>query len=399
MGNKPGQSRRVAVVYHYFAHYRRPVVFDLISAGKHHYEFLGCDHSFGSGIKIIEDFPEGRFRKTRGWMIGPMLIQPAAVIAAIGTRYDTLILLGDSKWPTTWLAAIIGRARGKRVFFWTHGWLREERGLQRRFRDAFYKIANGLLLYNHRAKDFGVGHGFDKDRLHVIYNSLNTDAQRGVRDTISQEQAQAAREEYFPERADCPILTTVTRLQPDKKIEMLIDAAAELEARGQHVNVLIVGDGPIREQLEERARNAGVSAHFTGAIYDERALGRMFKAADLTIMPGAIGLLVMHSMVYGTPVITHNNFDNQGPESEAIIEGVTGGFFEEGSVESLAAAIEQWIKSPKKLAGGKEQAKDMIDRFYNPQAQVALIDRAVDGKQAEHKDEEFFKGTKPGTAS
>lgn len=372
-------SRRVAVVYHYFAHYRRPVFFEMIEHGEHHYEFLGADHSFGSGIKLTDDFPSGRFRKTRAWWPGPFLIQPGAVLAALGTRYDTLILLGDSKWPTTWLAALVGRIRGKRVLMWTHGWLREESGLQRRFRDCFYKLANALLLYHNRAKSIGIAHGFDPDRMHVIYNSLDTEAQRAVADEITNEQAQQLRKDAFAGAEDTPIVMSVTRLLPEKKLDQLIDAASILKARGTPINLIIAGDGPEREKLGAQAEWLDVRVHFPGAIYDERTLGTMFHAADLTVMPGAIGLLVMHSLVFGTPVVSHDNFDRQGPEYEAIVEGVTGGFFKEDSVESLADAIAKWISDDTVKARGSAEARSVIDRFYNPSTQRKLIDRAVSG--------------------
>jgi len=379
MAEKPAKSRRVAVVYHYFAHYRRPVFFELIDHGEHHYEFIGCDKSFGSGIKLISDFPEGRYRKSMGWNLGPLFIQPAAVIAACSRRYDTLILLGNSKWPTTWLAAIVGRLRGKRVLMWTHGWLREERGIQRRFRDTFYKLAHGLLVYNHRAKEIGIAHGFDPDRVHVIYNSLDTKAQDQVRQSTTADEIQEYRHKQFPGRGGVPVLTTVTRLLPEKRVDMLIEASGMLERRGVPVNVLVIGDGPERERLESQAANAGVHARFTGAIYDEKTLGRAFMATDLTIMPGAIGLLVMHSMAYGTPVLTHDNVDNHGPEFEAIKEGLTGGFFKEKDSGSLADAIERWVSNETETGSGREESRAVIDRFYNPLAQRILIDRAVAG--------------------
>jgi glycosyltransferase involved in cell wall biosynthesis len=361
MGKEAAKSRRVAVVYHYFAHYRRPVFFDLIENSPHHYEFLGCDHAFGSGIKLIEDFPEGRFRKVRGWQPGPFLLQPAVVWAACSSRYDTLVLLGDSKWPTTWLAAAIGRLRGKRVLMWTHGWLREEHGLKRLFRDTFYKLSNGLLLYNRRARAIGISHGFRPEQMHVIYNSLDTESQSHVRDSITGEQVADARSRYFPGRESHPILTTVARLMPAKKIGMLVDAAAILEKQGTPVNVLIVGDGPEKEMLIEKAKSGNVTANITGAIYDEETLGKIFLASELTVMPGPIGLLVMHSLVYGTPMITHDNIDTQMPEFEAIVDGVTGAVFIEDDVESLAEAISKWLNDPSIIQRHKQRSS--IVRF------------------------------------
>ena len=93
-----------------------------------------------------------------------------------------------------WLAAILGRLRGKRVYFWTHGWQQHERGLKALVRNTFYRLAHGLLLYGHYAKMIGLSHGFDPDRMHVIYNSLDYDRQRAVRGSLDADAIAARRE-------------------------------------------------------------------------------------------------------------------------------------------------------------------------------------------------------------
>ena len=59
--------------------------------------------------------------------------------------------------------------------------------------------------------------------------------------------------------------------------------------------------------------------------------------------PGNIGLTAIHSLTYGCPVITHDNFSNQMPEFESIIQGKTGDFFQENDVNSLADTIQKWL--------------------------------------------------------
>ena len=44
------------------------------------------------------------------------------------------------------------------------------------------------------------------------------------------------------------------------------------------------------------------------------------------VSPGNVGLTAIHSLSYGTPVLTHNNFNNQMPEVESIQPGFNGYF-------------------------------------------------------------------------
>ena len=53
----------------------------------------------------------------------------------------------------------------------------------------------------------------------------------------------------------------------------------------------------------------------------------------------------MHSMVFGTPCITHNDFPYQMPEFEAIKEGETGSFFKRDDINDLAKCIEKWFST------------------------------------------------------
>jgi hypothetical protein len=91
----------------------------------------------------------------------------------------------------------------------------------------------------------------------------------------------------------------------------------------------------------------------------------------------------MHSLVYGVPVVTHDDWQTQGPEWEAIVPGKSGSFFRAGDVEDLARAIEYWIARPGPDSAVREQCYALIDRFYNPAFQRRAIDRAVDGTPAD----------------
>lgn len=379
---KKEQTRSVAVVYHYFAHYREPVINELIRGSTHTYHFFGDTQSFDSGIKLTEIDPAS-FTRTKCTQCGPLLFQWSAVKLALSGKYDTLILLGNCKWPTMWLSAIFGRLTGKRVFFWTHGWLRCETGMQAMIRNTFYKIGNGLLLYGHHAKAIGIDYGFSPSKLHVIYNSLDCALQDKARSSLPADARQSTRSQLFPGREAHPVLVNITRLHHYKKLDQLIRAAAKLEESGRAVNVLIVGDGPHKPELEALAQELGVTARFTGAVYGEDELGRMLIASDLAVMPGPIGLLAMHALAYGVPAISHNSFDVQMPEFESIVEGKTGGFFREDDLDSLVETIEhqlgiEWTHEQRMLA-----ARELIERFYNPVSQRMLIDHAVQGEPAD----------------
>jgi glycosyltransferase involved in cell wall biosynthesis len=79
-----------------------------------------------------------------------------------------------------------------------------------------------------------------------------------------------------------------------------------------------------------------------GPSYDERRNGELLYNAIACVVPNYIGLTAIHSLSYGTPVITNDDFDNHGPEYEAIIDNVIGSFFRNNDVNDLVDKIKQW---------------------------------------------------------
>lgn len=375
--------KRVAIIFPYFAHYREPKIHALINDGKHHYEFLGGTSDFGLGIQLVDQFPKNRFRKIVVFKIRSIVFMIGAVWPAISFRYDCIILWGNYQWPMMWIAAILARMRGKRVLFFTHGWIRRDRGLKRLIRNTFYRLGHGLLLYGHRAKCIGIENGFDQSKLHVIYNSLDVAKQDRVREQFKPSDRQRTRRELFGVDSENPILVNITRLHHYKKVDMLILAAAKLNAQSNPVNVLIIGEGPHRPELEKIVAENGVHAVFAGALYDEYEIGKMLNASDLAVMPGPVGLLVMHALAYGVPVISNDNFDRQMPEFEAIIPGVTGDFFVSDDLHSLTETLDRLLKGSMTYEERYAKSREVIERFYNPRSQRVIYDRAVDGFDAD----------------
>ena len=100
----------------------------------------------------------------------------------------------------------------------------------------------------------------------------------------------------------------------------------------------------------------------------------MIYNADLCVSPGNIGLTAMHSLVFGTPAITHDDFPHQMPEFEAIKDGETGTFFKNGNVDSLAEGIVRWFE---KHGNDREDVRKAcmkeIDENWTPQFQIEVL--------------------------
>jgi len=169
------------------------------------------------------------------------------------------------------------------------------------------------------------------------------------------------------------------RLQSVKRLDLLIRAIGQLDRRGRRVHLVLVGEGAERERLVKLASEEGVAdlVHFLGALYDERALGLIYKASDLSVIPSGAGLSVMHAMVFGTPVLLHDHLPSHFPEWEAVEEGVTGFFYRHGDVNDLASKIELAVFPVAAKTWMASSCEKVIHERYNPSHQEAVFVRAV----------------------
>ncbi len=380
---------KVAVVYHYFAHYRSPIFTELMQTKDIEYT-LFSDNGSGNDIKTMDSklaniaVEDGGLRWSffkNKWLYKNVLLwQKGMVSMSMKSKFDVYVLLGNSYFISTWFAAAILRIRGKRIYFWTHGVTSDEKGFKWWFRKVFYKLAHGMLLYGHGAKKIMAKKGFAEKNLHVIYNSLDHKSQLANRAKIELINADEVKKTLFAE-PNLPLIMFVGRLTFHKKLEQIIEAVDILQKEQFKVNVLFVGDGEAKDMLMKLVAEQNIQQyyHFYGACYDEMELCKLLFISDICVSPGEVGLSAITSLGYGTPVISHNDFNYQMPEYETIIPGVNGDLFERNSTFALANKIKAWITSHKDVPAQtiRENCYRVVDEKYNPTHQAEIINKIL----------------------
>jgi starch synthase len=150
------------------------------------------------------------------------------------------------------------------------------------------------------------------------------------------------------EDAEAPIFAAVSRLDPLKGLDLVLDNVDHLVSRGAQLAVLGTGD-PHAEGafLQAARRHPGRVAVFTG--YDEVLAHRAFSAADIFLVPSRqepCGLTQLYAQVYGAlPLVrrTGGLADTVvGVSAETLADGTATGFtFDAASGWALGEAINQ----------------------------------------------------------
>lgn len=171
------------------------------------------------------------------------------------------------------------------------------------------------------------------------------------------------------------------RLVERKGVEHLLEAVARLPS-DMPVHLTIVGDGPLRGQLEQAARARGLTnVDFAGFVDDAR-LSRAFQACDVFVLPAVVdrkgdveglGVVLIEALTYGKAVIA----SRAGGITDIVRDGETGLLVPPGEPAALSAAIERLARDPALRAGlgerGREHARaefgwdgiiDRLERLY-----------------------------------
>lgn len=362
---------KIALIYNFAQHYRANI-FTLMDKD------MDVDFYFGDHYlnvkKMDYSLLKHKVTEVRNIHFGPLIWQKNTIQLA-WSDYDVFIMLGEPKCLTSWIILVLSRIYGKRLYFWSHGWYGREGLLKRIIKKIYFGLSDGVMLYGEYARQQMLKQGFSSDKLTVIHNSLAYDEEIEIRKTLT---TSGFYDEHFGN--SLPNLVFIGRLIATKKLDMIIRAMIPLRNMGIRVNMTYVGDGPSRATLEALVKECELQENvwFYGPCYEEKQIAQMIYNSDLCVSPGEVGLTAMHSMVYGTPVITHNNFCHQGPEFEAIKEDVTGAFFEYNNVEDLARVITHWLETHK---NDREEVRRAcfreIDENWNPHRQLEIIKRMI----------------------
>jgi glycosyltransferase involved in cell wall biosynthesis len=171
------------------------------------------------------------------------------------------------------------------------------------------------------------------------------------------------------------LLVCVARLSEQKRIDILLQAMARVLQDGGCRKCIIVGDGPLREELAEQALALGLSDSviFEGFREDVGPYLTAASAFVLTSDREGFPLSILEAMACGLPCIV----TRVGGNSELVIHGVNGLIVSPGSIDEVADAISYLATHPQERAQMSGMAQSRVRQEFDIENQMAQLRRAI----------------------
>jgi len=277
-------------------------------------------------------------------------------------RGDVVIIEGNIRKLAFLWVALCARLHGIGVVWWGLHKMPNQRGLSLWLRTCVMKhLATSILFYNksgvewYKSKNpglpnaFAVGNAIDLDPIKKEISYWTEDRLKEFQD---EKKVSAKR-----------VVLACSRLTEKVRLHEAIRAMAE-PSMPQDVVLAVIGEGPLREDLGQLAKDIGVDKKimWLGPMYDQHEMAPWFLTAKLYVYPGPVGLGIIHALSYALPGVlndTHNS-----TEAEVFENGKTGRMFAESSIESLAETIARMLDDECTCKRMGKYAQSKVFKYY-----------------------------------
>jgi len=164
-------------------------------------------------------------------------------------------------------------------------------------------------------------------------------------------------------------------LKPVYGLNILIEAVSNLINKGNHVKLKILGEGGLKNELQELCKTLKIVEH---VIFKEKVphnlvvdILKEFDIFAITSFSEGFGVAAVEAMATGLPVVA----SNVGGLPEVVDDGKTGTLVEPGNVEELTKALETYLLSRELRSEHGRNGRAKVESQYNWQENVEMMNQ------------------------
>lgn len=275
---------------------------------------------------------------------------------------DVLVMEANPRYLRSGAALNWMKARGGKVIGWGLGspfpsgsFSNLRLDLRKRFVSRF----DALVTYSQQGAEEYAALGFEPG---LIFCAPNAVAPKPV-------QPMPERPNGF--RNGKPNVVFVGRLQARKRVDMLLRACALLPVALRPA-LVVVGDGPERGRLVALAKEVNADVRFTGAQHGPD-LERIYRDADLFVLPGTGGLAIQQAMSFGLPVIVG---ESDGTQSD-LVRDENGWTLATANAEALSRLMQNALGDIARMRRMGAASYRIVSQEINLETMVDAFARAI----------------------
>lgn len=308
----------------------------------------------------------------KGNYYGTTLLQrvKALVSRAWRTQADVVVLPGYER-PEYWamLLTLMIRGKARAVFCDSTAYDRPSTLVKTMAKRFFFARCQGFFGYGIRSREYLMAHGADSSRIFFRCQAAALPL------SYSTQNALAARIDNAPKASDAPRFLYVGRLSPEKGLDTLIHAFSRLRKTHSNAQLVIVGAGAIKDDLNQLATACGISdaVQLAGSMNIEQ-LANEYACATALVLPSTSepwGLVVNEALSYGCPAVVSNIC---GCVPELVHEGQSGFVFQANSVADLTQALTNSITAFSDSSSTAKYCIELMQEFSPDKAAQQIIE-------------------------
>jgi len=215
--------------------------------------------------------------------------------------------------------------------------------------DRWLAAGTRLVAVSHEVRAFYEERGVGRGRWQVIHNGV-AELPTPPRDRRPLSALGIAGQD--------PVAALVGRLVPAKAPGVFLEAVQRAALAVPSLRAIVVGDGPLRSQLEERARQLGLGGRvvFTGLRHDVADLLAGVDVLAFSSEREGLSMAMLEAMAAGVPVVA----TRVGGTPELIETGVTGILVPPGEPQALADGLLAVLRSPEQSHSLRCAARELV---------------------------------------
>jgi glycosyltransferase involved in cell wall biosynthesis len=196
----------------------------------------------------------------------------------------------------------------------------------------------------------------------------------------SRSEADAGRGDVAGARSDTspPILVGIVgNLRADKRHDLFIEAARRVHAARPAARFVIVGDGPERATVQNLMKQADPAGEYLASLGSREDIATLVQGLDVVCLTSGwqecLSVAMLEAMAAGKAFVA----PRIGSLDEALIDGVTGRFFEPYSAEAFAKVLVDLIDHPQARAELGRSAREKVRAEFTEAGMAREFERLI----------------------